>query len=805
MTHLPGHLSRRASATGRGAALAIFLCTGWFLPDRFATAAPPDPSDQVPPSTSPISDQDRQHWSFRPLAVPQVPERVFDRARTPIDAYLLDRLAAKGLNFSADADRATVLRRMHLDLGGLPPSPADVAEFLSDDSPDAYERQLDRLLASPYFGERWGRHWLDVAGYVDTIGFDTDATNVLLSEGKWRYRDYVIAALNEDKPYDRFITEQLAGDEIYDWRRATQFSPEIRQALIATGYLRTARDLTHEDVGVIPQNFYGIGHDTLEIVGTGLLGLTLNCARCHDHKFDPIPQEDYYRLIALLAPAYNPNAWLPVTPTETRKNDRGLPDISPSQHAESQRHNAELDKQIALLREQIHECKRPHEARLKESKLAKLPEAIRSDVNEAVQTAADRRTEVQKYLAEKLGAAIAVSAEELQAALAERDKAKIAALESQIGTLESVRQKWGIIQALYDFGPVPTTHLLIRGSETTPGNEVQPGFLRVLSRSETESWAASQAPYEGTSGRRLALARWLTRRESPAAALLARVMVNRVWQHLFGRGIVATPDNFGIQGQAPTHPELLEWLSSSFVNGEWQVKPLVRQMMLSTAYRQSSQDEVPVAAAAANDPRSIDPANELLWRMRLKRLDAETVRDSLLAASGQLNSLAGGPPVMIQALPDGMVVVAADKPANKNQQSRRSIYLVTRRAYNLTLLNVFDQPAMATNCLQRQTSAVPLQSLVMLNDAFVAEQAEGLAERVESTSAPAAEARVVALFAVALTRRPNAAEIVAGCELLADQTQRLMRAGAGRDAAEHQALVQLCHTVLNTSEFLYAE
>jgi mono/diheme cytochrome c family protein len=276
-----------------------------------------------PTAASPARDEDRQFWSFRPLRRPPVPMGSHSgRIRSPIDLFLLARLESKGLSFSPDADDCTLVRRAYLDLLGLLPSLEEVDTFLADGRPGSFERLVDRLLASPHHGERWGRHWLDVAGYVDTVGFDTDATNIILSEGKWRYRDYVIRALNEDRPYDRFLTEQLAGDELNDWRRAARFTPAIRETLIATGYLRTARDLTHEDVGVIPQNFYGIAHDTIEIVGTGLLGLTIHCARCHDHKFDPIPQEDYYRLMAIFTPAYNPRAWLPVIPTETKSRDR---------------------------------------------------------------------------------------------------------------------------------------------------------------------------------------------------------------------------------------------------------------------------------------------------------------------------------------------------------------------------------------------------------------------------------------------------------------------------------------------------
>ncbi len=298
------------------------------------------------PSRNSADDDDRQFWSFRTLRKPPLPKiTATHRARTPIDRFLLAALEAKGLSFSPDAPRPTIARRLCLDLTGIPPSPDLVDAFENDKSPGAYQRLVDRLLASPQFGERAGRHWLDVAGYVDTVGFDTDATNIIMSEGKWRYRDYVIAGFNHDKPYDRFLTEQLAGDELYDWRKAAHWTPVMREALIATGYLRTARDLTQEDVGVIPQNFFGILHDTLEITGTGLLGLTINCARCHDHKFDPITQDDYYRMMAIFTPAYNPRKWLPVVPTETKNNDRGLADAAPAELAAMKQENtASIDQ-----------------------------------------------------------------------------------------------------------------------------------------------------------------------------------------------------------------------------------------------------------------------------------------------------------------------------------------------------------------------------------------------------------------------------------------------------------------------------
>jgi len=763
--------------------------------------------DAIPQLGSSIRAEDRRFWSFQSLERP-VPPRVAaaDRVRTPIDAFLQARLERKGLSFSADADATTLVRRASLDLLGLPPSPEEVDAFVSDDRPGAFDRMVDRLLASPHVGERFGRHWLDVAGYVDTVGFDTDATNIITSEGKWRYRDYVIRAFNDDKPFDRFITEQLAGDELYDWRRAPRFTPEMRGALIATGYLRTARDMTHEDVGVIPQNFFGIMHDTIEIVGTGLLGLTVNCARCHDHKFDPIPQDDYYRLMAVFTPAYNPRAWLSVIPTETRTNDRGLPDVSPVEKSAIDRSNAEIDGRLAELRRRLADLRRPCEERLFEAKLRTLPEVIRSDTKTALRTAADARTVIQKYLAEKLAAALAVKPEDVTASLSPEEKVAAANLDAQIAATAARRRKWGKIQALYDVGPPPPTYLLVRGNEQSPGHEVPPGFLRVLSRCDSDAQATSPAPFDGTSGRRSALARWLTRTDSPASALVSRVMVNRIWKQLYGKGIVPTPDNFGVQGQRPTHPDLLEWLSAEFVANGWRVKPLVKLMMTSTAYRQASRRD-PSEGPLAVSPENVDPENDLLWRMRLRRLEAEVVRDSILSVSGDLDQALGGPPVMLSARPDGMVTVARDRLTDPAVQYRRSVYLLSRRAYNLSLLTVFDQPLVATNCLSRGTSALPLQSLFMINDAFLAEQADHFARRVGRCleSAASAEDRVRRAFRMALARSPSAPEIATCSDLLRRQTDRGLSAGKPPGEAARQAARELCLTLLNTSEFLFAE
>jgi mono/diheme cytochrome c family protein len=764
------------------------------------SGAPAEHPDLVPAAPPPVTDADRRFWAFSPLKNLQPPPD--ERAANPVDAFLLAKQTEKGWlgGFSSPADPVTLVRRLSFDLTGLPPSPEEVDGYLADATPEAYERLVNRLLASPHFGERWGRHWLDAAGYADTVGFDIDATLIITSEGKWLYRDYVVRSLNDDKPFDRFITEQLAGDELYDWRSAPHLTAEMHEALVATGFLRTARDLTHEDVGVIPQNFHNILHDTVEIVGTSLLGLTVNCARCHDHKFDPIPQEDYYRLTALLTPAYNPQAWRPVTPFAANIQDRALADIAPAEVAELEQVNRTVDQKVEALKKELADLRSPYEKRLFESKLSVLPEPIRGDVKTAIETPAEKRSEIQKYLADKLSGMLAVKPEEVAAALTDADKATVGTLAGRITQANSERRRWGKIQALWDLGPPPATHLLLRGNHETPGPEVVPGFLRVLSRTEADARATVVQPAEGTSGRRTALARWLTGADSPASSLVARVMVNRVWARLFGRGIVASADNFGVQGQRPTHPELLDWLSREFVGGGWRIKPLIRRIVTSAAYRQASYRP----EGASPDPSAVDPANDLLWRMRLRRLESEVVRDAILATSGRLNRAAGGPPILTQARPDGLVVVDKDKLAAPTEAWRRSVYLLARRAYNLSLLTVFDQPLVAINCLCRDASAVPLQSLTMLNDDLIAEQAAYFADRIEAAaSTPPTQAELA--FRLALARRPNESENTWCQELLAQQFELLRASGNDAGKAAHQALVQLCRTLFNTSEFLYAE
>jgi uncharacterized protein DUF1553/uncharacterized protein DUF1549 len=747
---------------GRRLSVAIAAAISGLAP-FFVHAAPPQsgaPQSRATQSGVPrqaaeaaaVTDQDREHWAFQKVHRPRVPTlHARSAAQTPIDAFLLAKLAEKKLALSPPADRPTLLRRAYLDLHGLPPSPQDVAEFVADPAPDAFERRIDRLLASPRFGERWGRHWLDVVGYADTVGFDTDANGIILSAGKWKYRDYVIAAFNADKPYDRFLTEQLAGDELVDWRHAPHFTPEIRDDLIATGYLRTARDQTHEPESNIPLNYYGVLHDTVEMLGSSLFALTVNCARCHSHKFDPIPQRDYYRLMALFTPAYNPQHWKPVFPWKPEIKDRALADVSPAEQAQIERANLAVDRDVAAIHGRMSE---PH------------------------------------------------CTPQLKATLKQR-----------IAERSAARRQYGHIQALYDVGPAPATYLLKRGQFETPGLEVEPGFLSVLCDADRE--AVAQPHANGTdSGRRVAFARWLTHRDSRASALVARVMVNRIWQHLFGQGLVRTPENFGAQGESPTHPELLEWLAADFMTTyQWQIKPVLRELLLSAGYQQSSTvgraASLPVSHISNSNfvanPAKLDPDNKLLWRMPAKRLEAEVIRDCILATSGRLNSVMGGPPILLVARPDGLVVVDESKLKRPTDANKRSVYLLSRRAYNLSLLTVFDRPLFAVNCPKRDASVIPLQSLTMLNDEFVADEAVHFAARVASHSPPTSADEIRRAFSIALCRLPNHKEENRCTAYLDHQRTTFKSAGTTDREADRQALTELCHTLLNTSEFLYSE
>ena len=755
-------------------------------------------ADAETPSPGAVADEDpRAFWAFRPLVPPVVPQltgSLADGARTPIDAFTLRQLEQRKLSLSPAAPPARLVRRACFDLLGLPPSPEQTDAYLADTTPQAYERLIDRLLASPHFGERWGRHWLDVVGYTDLVSYDGDTTGIFgFITDRWRYRDYVIDAFNEDKPYDRFLREQIAGDELVAWRKAQQYTPEMVATLAATGFWRNAEDRSESAKEL--EYKWSFLYNTMQTFGTGVMGLTLRCARCHDHKHEPIPQRDYFRLLSLITPAFNVENW-------KNPQERAIPAISASQKTAMDAANAALNKQVADLEARVAMVKAARKQQLVEAKLESVPAGQRAAAQAALDTPGDKRTETQRGLVKRFGDQLTVKNEEVDEALTADDKAVIAKHNQQVAELKQRVQTHGWIQAIYDVGPPPATHLLERGEFKTPGAEVRPGFIEVLS-AEPDAFESLSRPVAGSSGRRTALAHWLTQPDTPAAGLVARVIVNRIWQHLTGVGIVPTSENLGMSGDPPTHPELLDWLAVELVQNGWRIKPLIKTIMLSSTYRQASRREG--TAKLKPDPRQLDPENHFLWRARLRRLESEVIRDAMLTASGSFNAAMGGQPVPLKYRRDGVASFDEEKLPAPQAAWRRSVYLFQRRVYHLTVLGVFDQPVIAGSVCRRNASAVALQSLSMMNDALVLEQAEKFAVRVLAQAGATPDQRIELAFRLALSRRPDSEELGWSSELLRQQAQRYQRSGAASADAQRQALMHLCRVLFNSSEFLYVE
>ncbi|MFN5053769.1 MAG: PSD1 and planctomycete cytochrome C domain-containing protein [Planctomyces sp.] len=746
------------------------------------------------PPRAQVTDADRAWWAFQPprkAVEPAVQNEA--RVRTAIDRFLLSKLEQQGLAFSPDADKAALIRRAYLDLIGLPPTPAAVDAFLRDERPNAYELLIDELLQSPHYGERWGRHWLDAAGYVDGK-LDNDLGTMYPNNGIWRYRDYVIQALNDDMPFDQFLTEQLAGDELVNWREAESFDSRTKSLLIATGFLRNVDDHTDFDQYGIEKR-YEVVNETLDMFSTSVLGLTFECCRCHNHKYDPLPQRDYYRLMACFEPAFNPHSW-------KKPRERYLADVSSKEQAAIDQRNVEIDQQVAELLKTAETLRQEVRQRVLETRLSSIPDLIRHDVQQAVQAKADQRSDVQKYLAEKFAATLTIADSDIEAAFTEHEKTTLKANSDQRSTLSAQKQSYGVIQALWDVGPPPVSHVHRRGNVRAHGVLVQPGFPEILQPASNPVSMTFEGSSGQTSGRRLALARWLT---TPHHPLTARVFVNRVWHHHFGRGIVETLGNFGRSGSPPLHPELLDWLAVDFTEHGWSVKRLHRQIMLSTAYRQSSRWAAPGTqeSAAAKSGEQIDPENRLLWRMNLRRLEAEIVRDSVLAAAGTLDRTAGGPPVEITNPADGLS--EARPTPTPSSPNRRSVYLFARRVYPLKFLEIFDAPIMPVNCTQRTTSATVLQSLAVLNSEFLFVQSEALALRIVETAGPEIEPCVRLGFRIVFARQPTENELEKSVAFLAEQEQGYVTADGAAGKSRQRALADFCQMLLSSSEFLYVE
>jgi mono/diheme cytochrome c family protein len=749
-----------------------------------------------------LAAEDRAWWAFQPVRRPAVPEPPGPKSevRNPIDAFLLAKLAEKGLAFSRPADPLTLARRVYLDLTGLPPTPEEARAFAADPDPLAYEKLVDRLLARPEYGERWGRHWLDVAGYADSEGGSPDDP---VRTNAWKYRDYVIRSFNADKPFDRFVREQLAGDELVAPPYA-ELPPAGLDALVATGFLRTAPDGSGAPGADQKLARNAVLTDTVKITASAFLGLTVGCAECHNHRYDPIPQTDFYRLRAAFEPGYDLTAWKPPAARQVSlytATDR-------KKAAEVEAEAAAVDKtRLAKQAEFI--------AATFEKELAKLPEDRRPAARAARDTPDAKRTAAQKKLMQE-HPSLNVSAGSLYL----YDAKAAAELKTMTEAAAAVRKKKPVeefVRALTEVpGRVPPTALFHRGDVEQPRGTVPPGGLTVLDDVLPLTAPAGRPP-GGTSGRRLALADWLT---DPRHPLTARVFVNRTWMHHFGRGLVGSPGDFGRLGERPTHPELLDWLAADFVQSGWRVKRLHKLILTSAAYRQSS----------ARDPRAAaaDPDNHLLGRFPLRRLDAEGVRDATLATSGTLNPKRFGPPVPVMEDDAGLVVIGkanrdgagyklGDESVGAGEEFRRSVYVQVRRSRPLAVLAAFDAATAEPNCEARPSSTTAPQALMLLNGDFALAQADALAARARREAGADPDARIARAWSLAYLRSPTESEAASARDFLrtaadAFRTQpapppppKAVAPPATPPTPDDRALAAFCQALLSSNRFLYVE
>ena len=757
---------------------------------------------ELPPGPF-ISQTERAHWAFQPVVEPPLPAASSDpRVRTTVDAFLLERLQAENLTFAADTDRATLLRRVTFDLTGLPPTPEEVDSFVHDPATDAYEKVVDRLLASPAYGERWARHWLDVAGYADSNG-QVEADS--LRPHAWRYRDYVVDSLNADKPWDLFLTEQLAGDElagvVHGETQEAVLDPARRELLIATGFLRTAPDGTGDRPAdaVLARN--DVVAEQLKVVSSSLLGLTVGCAQCHDHRFDPVTQADYYRLRAIFEPVFDTAKWRP-------PSQRLCSLATPDDRAAA----AEIEKQAAAIDADAKAMEKTFLDEIFEKEIVKLPEEDREPYRQARATPKAEQTPEQQALIKKYPSALALYSLDLYDKEASN---KVKARRQEATDLRKTKPQEEFLRVSTEVRDrVPETPLLHRGDPAQPRDVIAPGELSVLA-------GPAVTPFEpavvegGSSGRRLAYARWLT---SGAHPLVARVLVNRFWMHHFGEGLVASEGDFGLAGEQPSHPALLDWLATRFQADGWRLKPLHRLLVTSTAYRQQ----------ARNKPAErVDPDNRWLARWRVRRLDAESIRDAMLATSQQLSAERGGPAVAVGRDELGRIVVGQEQynvngdivsiSADASSGSKRSLYVVRRRSTPLTSLATFDAPTMLPNCEQRISSTVAPQSLFMLNDTFVLETSKKLAQRLREQHAGNLRDQLTLAWLLLTAHQPTADDLAEGLAFVAEQTETLRQRNAEQAPADPakedavtidpqaEAIASYCQVLLSSSRFLYVE
>jgi hypothetical protein len=648
----------------------------WPGTDKLSATTPP------PRGEYQITARDRAHWAFQPVKRPPAPAvKNRDWVVNPIDTFILAGLEAKGLSPNRPATKRELIRRAYYDLTGLPPTPQEVAAFLADPSPRAYEALVDRLLESPHYGEKWGRHWLDLVRFAETNSYERDNPK----PNAWRYRDYVIRSFNQDKPYDQFIREQLAGDELPN--------PDI-DSIIATGYYRLG--IWDDEPTDRDQARYDGLDDIVATTGQVFLGLTLDCARCHDHKIDPIPQKDYYRLLAFF---HNINHFHNGGPTDEVRLVQGP------------------DSQESFV---------PVVGKLRDGEELKRKKTPASDTALCVTEAGSR---------------------------------------------------------------APDTFVLFRGNPHVKGDKVEPAFPQIFDL--PAPIIPQPPPGARTTGRRLVLANWIACREN---RLTARVLVNRLWQYHFGRGIVRSSNNFGLQGDKPTHPELLDWLASELMDRGWRMKPLHRLIMTSNAYRMSSQANAAALAA--------DPGNDQFWRFDMRRLSAEEIRDSILAITGTLNPKMGGPGVYVEIPKE--VLAGQSRPgygwgkSPPEEQNRRSIYIHVKRSLLTPILESFDVAETDRSSPVRFATTQPTQALAMLNSDFVNQQAAIFAGRLRQEAGIEVEKQVQLALGLATQRQSTTEEIQRGVKLI--EAFRTQDGATAETALQYYGLM-----VLNLNELVYVD
>ncbi len=730
------------------------------------------------------------HWAFQHLLRPALPTGNY---ANPIDAFVSSELVKKGHKIGAEADRRTLIRRLSFDLLGLPPSPEEVAAFLKDTRKDAFEQLVEKFLSSPRYGERWGRHWLDIVGYADSNGyFNADSDRPLA----WKFRDYVVRCLNTDKPFDRFIQEQIAGDELVGYVAGGDVTSEMVDPLIATHFWRNAPDGTTESDGnplEVKVDKYAVLEGNVQILGSAFLGLTLQCARCHDHKFEPVKQSEYYGLQAILRPAFDPEHWL-------KPNERAIEIGLRSERQEHKKRTTEVERDLKTLKESLEGLTAPFRKQLLEENLSTLGVELRKAIQGALDTKEKERSEAMKSLLKTNAALVEVTTDALQ------KKFPTFATASETLT-QAIKKREGekppsLDQIAATFEPTnapPVHHLLIRGNYAKEGEEsptCTPAIFNTTVGANQATNASipvfSDSPIgrevqSGSSHRRLALAYWLTSTNNP---IVARMLVNRIWHYHFGQGLVSTVDNFGKSGARPVCPELLDWLASELIQSGWSLKHLHRLILTSATWKQVCDRQ--------NNTSPISRSQPL-------RLDAESLRDAMLAVSGELDLTSGGPYVPTKADKEGQIIIE-EKQAGA---FRRSLYLQQRRTAPVSFLSTFDGPAHNPICIHRVSSTVALQSLSLLNSEFVHLRAQAFARRVlkkaDYDPHEAIKRQIKTLLRVAFElsygRPPNIKEISAAKAFVEEQDSIYQ----GEPDSAVRVWTDLCQMLLASNAFLYVD